>query len=70
MRRMKGFSGSMLISLIVALVVLASAGVSYSAEKFPSREIVIMAPTAPGGMLELTARVLLLSISGRNSASP
>jgi tripartite-type tricarboxylate transporter receptor subunit TctC len=58
MRRMKGFSGSMLFGLMVVLIVLASAGASSSAEKFPSREIAIMAPTAPGGMFEMTGRVL------------
>ena len=58
MRRMKGFSGSVLISLIVALIVLVLAGVSSSAEKFPSREIVIVCLATPGSMSDVTARVL------------
>ena len=54
---MRGFSRSMLLSLIVALIVLALAGVSSSAEKFPSRPIELCLPWSPGGLADLGNRI-------------
>ena len=57
MKRMKGFNGSVLFNLILVSIVLTLAGVSSSAEKFPSKEIIIICNYSAGGASDLSARV-------------
>lgn len=59
MERMKRFSRSVFLSLTILLTVLAFAGISSSAEKFPSREITIIVPYTAGGPTDLTTRALI-----------
>ena len=46
------------LSLIVMLSLLLLVGVSAAAEKFPSREIILVVLNAPGGTTDLSTRVL------------
>jgi len=58
MKAMKGFRWSVLFSFIVVLILSAYGGISSSAEKFPSREIIIVVPYAAGGVTDLSTRAL------------
>ena len=54
---MKKRNGCMLLGFLVVLGVFMAAGVSLGAEKFPSREIVVVVPFTAGGPQDLGARV-------------
>ncbi len=55
---MKRRNGCMLLGILVVLGVFMAAGVGSGAEKFPSREIVIVVPFTAGGPQDLPARVV------------
>ena len=58
MSRQKGFVKTILVNLFAISMILTLGGANSAAEKFPSREIIIVVYQAAGGSLDLVSRIL------------
>jgi tripartite-type tricarboxylate transporter receptor subunit TctC len=60
-----GVMGRFIVALSALLVAAVAVAASAHAETFPSRSIRIIVPYAPGGSIDLTARVIAKNLQDR-----